>query len=183
MIVPKAIESATSRFGFLTSAAVKPMLFQASAENREPTWATQNATHNPNAPLAAVTVGTKLFKKFAPGSSVCGLRMVQMWLKFSLIAPAFFPTKIPRRISPTKDSVFALVKIFCISLPSRTPSVFRNVRKRIIKIPTSCCTERIRAYFDEREMGWTSQAVGETDGKRTPRYLANPTATAAIVPV
>src|SRR5438270_10433225 len=63
MIVPNAIESATSRFGFFTSAAVKPMLFQASAENSDPTCATPKATNNPNAPLAALTVGKKLFRK------------------------------------------------------------------------------------------------------------------------
>jgi len=39
------------------------------------------------------------------------------------------------------------------------------------------------AYFEPREIGWIIQAVGEIDGKSTPRYLANPTATAAIVPV
>ena len=39
MHVPNAMESATSRFGFFTSAAVKPMLFQASDEKREPTCA------------------------------------------------------------------------------------------------------------------------------------------------
>src|SRR5271154_414943 len=58
MSVPNTIESATSRLGFFTSAAVKPMLFQASAENSEPTCATPNATKMPNAPLAAVTVGS-----------------------------------------------------------------------------------------------------------------------------
>src|SRR5437899_5106203 len=105
MIVPRAIESATSRFGFFTSAAVKPMLFQASAENSDPTCATPNATNNPNAPLEAETVGTKLFRKFAPGSSVCGLCRAHRWLKFSVIAPAFLPTKIPRRTNPIKESV------------------------------------------------------------------------------
>ncbi len=67
-MVPKAIDSATSRLGFFTSAAVNPMLFQASAENSEPTCATPNATNNPNAPLAAVMVGTQPRRKSAPGS-------------------------------------------------------------------------------------------------------------------
>ena len=112
MMVPKAIDSATSRFGFFTSAAVKPMLFQASAEKSEPTWATPNATNRPKAPLAAVMVGTKLRRKFAPGSIGCAPRMAHRWLKFSEIAAAFLPTNTPRRISPTSESVFALVKIF-----------------------------------------------------------------------
>src|SRR6266702_2331662 len=65
---PKALDSATSLLGFLTSAAVKPMLFLASAEKSEPTWATPNATNSLKAPLAAVMVGTKLRRKFATGS-------------------------------------------------------------------------------------------------------------------
>ena len=153
MIVPKAIESATSRFGFFTSAAVKPMLFQASAENNEPTWATPYATNNPNAPLAAVIVGTKVFRKLAPGSIVCALRIVQKWLKFSVIAPAFLPTKMPRKITPTSESVFALVNTFWISFPSPTPSVLMKVRNAIISTPTNCWTERLMAYFEPRAMG------------------------------
>ena len=54
---------------------------------------------------------------------------------------------------------------------------------RIIKIPTNCCTDRLMAYFEPSEMGCTIQVCGEIVGKITPRYLANPTATAAIVPV
>ena len=38
--MPSASESGTSRRGFFTSPAVKVMLFQASAENSEPTCAT-----------------------------------------------------------------------------------------------------------------------------------------------
>ena len=72
MHVPNAIESATSRFGFFTSAAVNPMLFQASAEKSDPTCATPNATIKPKNPLAAVTVGTIPRRKFAPGSIVSG---------------------------------------------------------------------------------------------------------------
>ena len=36
--------------GFLTSPAVKVMLFQASEEKSDPTWATQKATNRPMAP-------------------------------------------------------------------------------------------------------------------------------------
>ncbi len=153
MIVPNAMESATSRFGFFTSAAVKPILFQASAENSEPTCATPKATNKPNAPLAAVMVGTMLLRKFAPGSMGCALRIVQKWPKFSVIAPAFLPTKIPKKINPRRDSVFALVKTFWISFPSRTPSVLMNVRNTIISTPTNCCTERLIAYFEPRAIG------------------------------
>ncbi len=138
MTVPNAMERATSRFGFFTSAAVKPILFQASAENSEPTCATPKATNNPKAPLAAVTLGIKLFRKFAPGSMVCALRIAQKWLKFSVMAPAFLPTKMARKINPRRDNAFALVNTFWISLPSRTPSVLMNVRNTIISTPTNC---------------------------------------------
>ena len=38
---------------------MNPMLFQASAENSEPTCETPNATSSPKTPLAAVTVGNQ----------------------------------------------------------------------------------------------------------------------------
>src|SRR5438128_3508124 len=57
--VPIARESGTVRRGFFTSPAVKVTLFQASEENKDPTWATQKAMNKPNAPPAAVTAGTK----------------------------------------------------------------------------------------------------------------------------
>src|SRR5277367_844577 len=112
MIVPNAIESATSRFGFLTSAAVKPMLFQASAEKSEPTCATPNATSRPKNPLDAVTVGIQPRKKFAPGSMGSAPRMVQKCEKLSAMAAWLRPIKMPMRISPISDKVFAEVKIF-----------------------------------------------------------------------
>src|SRR5204862_6814255 len=60
-------------------------------------------TNKPNAPLAAVTAGTRLLRKCAPGSMGCALRIVQKWLKFSITAPAFLPTKIPKKINPRRD--------------------------------------------------------------------------------
>src|ERR1700732_3270695 len=84
--VPNAIDNATSRLGFFTSAAVNPMLFQASAENSEPTCETPSATNNPKKPLAAVTVGTSPCKNPAPGSIGCAPRAVQKCEKLSTIA-------------------------------------------------------------------------------------------------
>src|SRR5260370_33145507 len=162
--VPNAMDSATSRLGFFTSAAVKPMLFHASAENNDPTCATPYATNSPNAPVAAVTVGTKPRRKFAPGSMACAPRMAQRWLKFCEMAAALRPTNTQMKISPSKDSALALVKIFWMSLPRRTPSVFKNVRKTIIKTPTSCCTEGLIAYFEDSAIGRTMRAVGEIGG-------------------
>ena len=65
--VPRASDKGTSRRGFFTSPAVKVMLFQASAENSEPTCATPNATSRPAAPAAAVSDGTQERRKSAPG--------------------------------------------------------------------------------------------------------------------
>src|SRR5580658_11340943 len=103
MHVPSAIETATSRLGFFTSAAVNPILFQASAEKSEPTCATPYATIKPSTPLAAVIVGTQPRRKFAPGSIGTEPRMAQKCEKFSVMAPAYLPTKIPRMIRPTSD--------------------------------------------------------------------------------
>src|SRR6202030_133573 len=183
IIVPNAIDSATSRLGFFTSAAVNPMLFQASAENSDPTCATPNATNNPNAPLAAVIFGTKPRRKSAPGSIGSAPRTAQKCEKLSLMAAALRPTNTQRKINPSSESVLALVKIFWIIFPSCTPSVFRNVKKMIISTATSCCTDKLMAYFDDNAIGCTTHVCGEIAGANTPRYRANPIATAAIVPV
>ena len=110
--VPSASDSGRFRLGFFTSPAVNVTLFQASAENNEPTWATPNATNNPNAPLAAETVGMKDRKKFAPGSMGCAPRMAHKCVKLSEIAAAFRATNTQRKISPNKESVLALVNTF-----------------------------------------------------------------------
>src|SRR5215469_8715649 len=62
MMVPNTIESATSRLGFFTSAAVKPILFQASAENNDPTCATANASSNPYHPFANGNRGKRMVR-------------------------------------------------------------------------------------------------------------------------
>ncbi len=43
------------------------------------------------------------------------------------------------------DSVLAEVKMFWISLPRCRPRVLMQVRKKISRIPTSCCTDRLTA--------------------------------------
>ncbi len=48
MPVPMASESGKSRLGFLTSLAVKVTLFQASAENSDPTWEGPRNSQRPN---------------------------------------------------------------------------------------------------------------------------------------
>src|SRR5580704_8287268 len=53
----------------------------------------------------------------------------------------------------------------------------------IISTATSCCTERLIANLEEKLIGGITHVFGEIAGNNTPRYRANPIATAAIVPV
>src|SRR6266478_5939603 len=93
--------------------------------------------------------------------------MAQKWPKLSEMAAALRPIKTQTKIRPSSESVLALVKMFWMSLPRRTPNVFRNVRNTIINIPTSCCTDRLMAYFEESASGGIIQAVGEMEGNST----------------
>src|ERR1700741_5285976 len=110
MSVPSAIDNATILLGFFTAAGGKPMLFQASAENSEPTWATPKATNKPKAPEAAVTVGRKPFRKLAPGAMDSAPRIAHRWLKLSAMAAGFLPSRTHTTISPARANVLALVK-------------------------------------------------------------------------
>src|SRR6516164_4938515 len=169
MMVPKTMESATSRFGFLTSAAVKPMLFHASAENSDPTWATASASSSPYQPSPAVTVGITLFRRSVPGAIVFAARTDHKCEKLSAIAAPFLATNTHRKITPSSDSIFAEVKMFWIHFPSFTPRVLRNVRKMIISTATSCCTDKLTANFDEKLIGGTIHTLGDIAGNNTPR--------------
>src|SRR6266850_309207 len=165
MNVPRARESGMLRLGSFTSPAVKVMLFQASAENSDPTWATQNATMRPKNPLAADTAG----RNEKSGVIVATSRGAKGEAKFSAMTAAFLPTKRPMTIRSRSDSVLADVKTFWIILPSLRPRVLMKVRRAIIKTPTSCWVDRLRAYPEEMSTGPTIQFVGEIQGTRTPR--------------
>src|SRR6266513_1872531 len=106
--VPKASDSGMFRRGSLTSPAVNVMLFQASAENSDPTCATHTAINIPSAPPVADTVAindrSDLIGDTLPG--------VQKFVKFALSASALRPTKIPSAISASSDNVFAEVNTF-----------------------------------------------------------------------
>src|SRR6516162_5091744 len=155
------------------------MLFQASAEKSDPTWATQKATNSPNTPALAATLDTQ--DKF--GLMGTTPRGVQKSLKLALIASALRPMRKPIRISAIKESVLAEVKVFWIHFPRRSPRVFMKVSSTIIATATSCCKDRLIAYLLERLIGGIIQAVGEIAGTSTPRYRAKATPTAAMVPV
>src|SRR5438093_3266851 len=141
------------------------MLFQASEEKSEPTWATQNAMNKPNAPPAAVTVAMN--GKFG----LIGLtpRGVQKSVKLALMASAFLPKKSPIRIRAMSESVFVEVKIFWIHLPILRPRVLIHVSSTISSTATSCCVEKLTAYLDVRLIGGMIQAVGDMPGASTPR--------------
>ena len=90
--------------------------------------------------------------------------------KFSVMAPAFRPTKMPRTISPTSDKVFALVKIFWMSLPKtyslriqKREQGGSSVRRRVAEL------ERLIANFEPKPIGAMTQLLGEMAGNKTPR--------------
>ena len=117
------------------------MLFQASAENSEPTWAVQNATTTPNRPLATETAGMKA-KSGRITSASWGSRALA---KFAAMTWTLRPMTRPRTISAPSDSVFAEVNTFWIHFPRRRPRVLIQVRTLIIRIATSCWTDRLTA--------------------------------------
>ena len=139
--VPIASDSGKFRRGSLTSPAVNVTLFQASAENREPTCATHTAISSPIAPPVADTDATN-DRSDLIGDTPIG---VHKCVKLVLIASALRPMNRPRAISASKDSVLAEVNTFWMSLPSRRPRVFRIVKNTITRIATNCCVERLMA--------------------------------------
>src|SRR2546430_1443818 len=177
--VRPASESGMVRFGSFTSPAVNVMLFQASEEKSDPTWAAQIAMSRPKTPLAAVTEGMNDRSGLMGATS----RGVQKSPKLAVSASELRPTRMPTTISAASDSVLADVKRFWMNLPSLSPRVLMNVSSTITTIAASCCVERLRAYRVERLIGGMIQRVGEIDGASAPRYRAKATATAAIVPV
>src|SRR6185437_12389565 len=93
--VPSARESGRLRLGLITSPAVKVTLFQASAENRDPTWATATRV---SAPASVGVAPWRSRQKFAP--------------KFAATATAFRPSTMPTKIRPSSAATFAEVKAF-----------------------------------------------------------------------
>ena len=65
--VPSASASGRLRFGFLTSPAVKVTLFQASAENSEPTCATARIVSRPTNAVGPPTPTCTAWSVFQPG--------------------------------------------------------------------------------------------------------------------
>src|SRR2546426_9510665 len=106
--VPKASERGTLRRGSFTSPAVKVMLFQASAEKSEPTWATQMAINIPITPLVADTIPTDARSDWI-GVTTPGVHKLE---KLALMAAALRLTKMPSAINASSDNVFAEVKTF-----------------------------------------------------------------------
>src|SRR5262249_45728427 len=134
--VPNRSESGMFLRGSRTSPAVKVMLFQASAENSEPTCPTQIAINIPSAPPVAETTPTN-GRSDVIGETAAG---VQNYARVTLSA-----TKIPSTTSAKSDSVFADVKTFWINLPNDSPRVFTIVRNTMITIATNCWVERLTA--------------------------------------
>src|SRR5262249_24505472 len=100
MQVPSAKERGTFRCGFLTSPAVNVMLFQASAEKSEPTWATQRATNKPNAVSGP--------RPAATGGYPAGVHMEKFAASLGELRPAINPTAM----TPDNAAIFEVVKTF-----------------------------------------------------------------------
>src|SRR5581483_9227208 len=111
--VPNKSESGIFRRGSRTSPAVNVMLFQASAENSEPTCPTQIAITIPSAPAVAETAPTN-GKSDVIGEIAVG---VQKFAKLAWSASALCPKKMPSTTNANSDSVFADVNTFWMILP------------------------------------------------------------------
>src|SRR4051812_45998324 len=101
MIVPNASDRGILRRGFLTSPAVKVMLFHASAENSDPVCETHNATKMPY----AVSTDT-------PGLMGSKPRGCQRSPKLALTADAFRPISTPAMTIATSVPVLVTVNEF-----------------------------------------------------------------------
>ena len=129
--MPNASDKGMFRLGSLTSPAVNVMLFQASAENSEPVWATQIPTNKPKADAAVNPL---------PRSS-SEPRTPQRLPKFACTTPEFQPTRIPSTIKPNNAASLAVVNVFWTSLPSFRPRVFMKVNSTISSTPINCAVE------------------------------------------
>ena len=130
-------------------------LFQASAENSDPTMATP-------------TSRTACMVQPAPS---------QKWPKLRVRAAGLRPSRNPMATSPNSAAVLANVKTFCTIAPVRMPRIFTAVSSPTIAIPTSCCV--VSPAFP-LPIKWF---CAEIHGTKTPANLAKATATAAMVPV
>src|SRR5262245_24116872 len=98
--VPKASDNGKLRLGFLTSPAVKVTLFQASAENNDPTWATARIVRIP-------TKGPKSTPFASAPPAECAAPSCQKSVKFAATAFGLRPTKIPTSTSPASAETLA----------------------------------------------------------------------------
>ncbi len=110
---PRASESGILRRGFFTSPAVKVMLFQASEEKSEPTWATQKAMNRPKTPAEAMAAG----RPEISGLIVTAFARRPEVAEVGRDRSALRPMKSPMMMSAMSDSVLAEVKTFWMSLP------------------------------------------------------------------
>src|SRR5258708_29995308 len=96
--VPMASESGRLRLGSFTSPAVKVTLFQASAENNDPTWATAKMVRMPTKGPARVPLAE------------CGMSNRQKLVKFAATAWAVRPTEKPATPKPADAENIAIVE-------------------------------------------------------------------------
>ena len=114
------------RLGFFTSPAVKVMLFQASAENSEPTCTTARITSRFTSTMGPPTPTCTGMQR-TPAGILPELAPARAEVRRH--AAALRPTVKASRISAASDSALAVVKTFWISAPSFTPKMFTMARK------------------------------------------------------
>src|ERR1035438_1312152 len=177
------------RLGFFTSPAVKVMLFQASAENSDPTCTTARITSRftitVGPPTPTCTGCSELQPAFFQNS-------LQLGPKLAPQAVMLRPIVNASRIKPASDNALAVVNTFWISAPNWTPKIFTIARKATMTIPVRLAVltpiSMLPKTMGPTRIGGTcamchNQWVVEIVGKKTPRNLPNATQTAAIVPV
>ena len=120
------------RLGFFTSPAVKVMLFQASAENSDPTCTTARITSRFTSTIGPPTPTCTGCSELQPAFFQNSLHPAP---KFASQAAALRPTVKASRISAASDSALAVVKMFWISAPSFTPKMFTMARKTTTTMP------------------------------------------------
>ena len=166
------------RRGSFTSPAVKVMLFQASDGKQRTDLRHANGDQHP--------------KRAARGRDVARNDRSDLigdtprrpkFVKFALSASALRPTNMPSTISASSAKVFADVKMFWIELAELQAARVHKGQQRDHQDRDQLLRRKADRVVRERIIGGMIHCVGDTHGTNTPRNRANPTATAAIVPV
>ena len=121
------------RCGFFTSPAVNVTLFQASAENSDPTCATARIVSVPTSTIGPPTPTCTAC--CAPSPAFCQ----KCPLKFAASACALRPMNNPNNTSPASAETLATVKMFWMIAPVLTPKMLMIESTTTTRIATRFC--------------------------------------------